>query len=86
MPLREAVQNFFHSKAWKDTKDTFQQIYNYYQHNGIKAIWEEILSAFDPSGENHAYEVSYKFEIPTCYYSMIFIVIYHFVQAQHGRN
>ncbi|XP_067933292.1 dnaJ homolog subfamily C member 22-like [Watersipora subatra] len=57
VPLREAVENFFTSPAWKETKDTLNQLYNYYKHHGWKTIWEEIVSAMDPQGEAHAYEV-----------------------------
>ncbi|XP_067931671.1 dnaJ homolog subfamily C member 22-like [Watersipora subatra] len=57
VPLREAVENFFTSPAWKETKDTLNQLYNYYKHHGWKTIWEEIVSAIDPQGEAHAYEV-----------------------------
>lgn len=57
VPLREAVQHFFNSPAWKESKETMKQIYEYYKHHGWKAIWKELVSAFDPQGEAHAYQV-----------------------------
>ncbi|XP_041374208.1 dnaJ homolog subfamily C member 22-like [Gigantopelta aegis] len=57
VPLREAIQNFFKSPVWSDTKEQFHRLYNYYQANGWHKIWEEIMSALDPAGEANAYKV-----------------------------
>lgn len=58
VPLREAVHNFFKSPAWKETKQTMYQFYAYYQHNGWRKLWQEIVDALDPQGEANAYKVS----------------------------
>jgi len=78
VPLREAVQNFFNSKAWKETKETLSQLYNYYTHHGWRALWEEFLTAFDPQGEAHAYEVFHLF------YCQSFNYIYNCVETACG--
>ncbi|ESO87977.1 hypothetical protein LOTGIDRAFT_179176 [Lottia gigantea] len=55
--LRDAVNNFFKSPAWEETKDSFTRLYNYYKVNGWGKLWEEVIEAFDPKGENNAYKV-----------------------------
>lgn len=57
VPLREALQNFFTSPAWKDTKEAFYRIWQHIQTNGWKEFYEHLLNVFDPEGEANAYEV-----------------------------
>lgn len=58
VPVREAVNNFFNSPAWQETKDTLKQLYDYYQVHGWNKVWEEFVQALDPEGETHAYKVN----------------------------
>jgi DnaJ family protein C protein 22 len=55
--LRDAVQNFFKSPAWAETKETFHQMYDYYQFHGFEKMWDEFMKALDPEGEANAYKV-----------------------------
>lgn len=56
--FREGVDNFFHSKAWLDLKNTMRQLKDYVDHHGWQFVFAELLAAMDPYGEARAYQVS----------------------------
>lgn len=57
VPLREAVENFFHSPAWKEMKQSMHELYQFCQHNGWNTCWSQLIELIDPTGESHAYRV-----------------------------
>lgn len=57
VPLREAVENFFHSPAWKEMKQSLHDLYQFCQYNGWGTCWSHLISLIDPTGESHAYRV-----------------------------
>ena len=59
VPLREAVDNFFHSPAWKEMKQSMQELYQFCQYNGWGTCWSHLISLIDPTGESHAYRVRF---------------------------
>ena len=58
VPLREAVENFFHSPAWKEMKQSMHELYQFCQHNGWNTCWSQLIELIDPTGESHAYRVN----------------------------
>lgn len=60
VPLREAIHNFFTSPAWADTKESFRNLYKYYQEHGWENLYNKIVDSLDPLGESKAYKVSYR--------------------------
>ena len=57
VPLRVAINNFFSSPAWKETKETLHTIWLHMKAKGWRNIFEEIIKAVDPEGETNAYKV-----------------------------
>ncbi|KAL3855005.1 hypothetical protein ACJMK2_014237 [Sinanodonta woodiana] len=57
IPVREAINHFFNSPAWAETKETFWKLYDYYKVHGWSKMWEQIVESLDPTGEGHAYNV-----------------------------
>ncbi|XP_076089334.1 dnaJ homolog subfamily C member 22-like [Mytilus galloprovincialis] len=56
VPLREAINNFFTSPAWADTKESFRNLYKYYQEHGWENLYNKIVDSLDPLGESKAYK------------------------------
>ena len=48
---RDAAKNFLNSPFWKEFKVVMRDLWNYVQHHGISGVWEELISAIDPTGE-----------------------------------
>ena len=57
IPLREAIPNFFKSPAWAEMKQSFKELYDFYQVHGFEKLWEELVEKLDPTGEANAYKV-----------------------------
>ena len=57
IPLREAIPNFFKSPAWAEMKQSFKELYQFYQVHGFEKLWEELVEKLDPTGEANAYKV-----------------------------
>ncbi|XP_013397686.1 dnaJ homolog subfamily C member 22-like [Lingula anatina] len=55
--IRVAIHNFFKSPAWAETKSTFKQLYEFYKLHGFGRLWEQLVDALDPEGENNAQKV-----------------------------
>lgn len=57
--LRDSVVHFFKSPAWMDFKNTFWNLYTKQEEsNGEwKKFYQDILQAFDPTGENYAQDI-----------------------------
>ncbi|XP_050419142.1 dnaJ homolog subfamily C member 22 [Patella vulgata] len=55
--IRDAVNNFFKSPAWAETKDSLWKLYEFYNIHGWHKLWEELVEIFDPVGEKNAYKV-----------------------------
>lgn len=68
VPLREAINNFFTSPAWEDTKKSFKDLYNYYQHHGWENLWNRVVDSLDPLGENKAYKVILVQRVMICFF------------------
>ena len=61
VPLREAVENFFNSPAWKEMKQSMHDLYQFCNHNGWNICWSQLIELIDPTGESHAYRVSFEY-------------------------
>jgi DnaJ family protein C protein 22 len=48
---RDAAKNFLNSPFWREFKTVMRDLWNYIQHHGISGVWEELISAIDPTGE-----------------------------------
>lgn len=57
VPLRVALNNFFNSPAWTQTKETLSRLWEHIKINGWKHVFEEFVAVLDPEGETHAYKV-----------------------------
>ena len=55
--LRDSVNHFFKSPAWLEFKQTFWTLYEEANRQGWRNIWDEVIKAFDPTGEANAYKV-----------------------------
>lgn len=57
IPLRDALNNFFTSPAWTETKETLYLIWQHIKVNGFRNIFQQIIQTIDPEGEASAYKV-----------------------------
>lgn len=56
IPLRVALNNFFTSPAWTETKEAFDRVWEQAHARGWDKLFEELVVIFDPEGENSAYK------------------------------
>ncbi|GFO20780.1 Dnaj-like protein subfamily c member 22 [Plakobranchus ocellatus] len=57
IPVREALNNFFKSEAWRKTKDSLYAVYVIYKHRGVWQAYEDLKSLLDIYGEANALKV-----------------------------
>ena len=55
--VKDALKNFFTSKAWEETKDTWSQVWESYKEKGFGHAWQDFIAAIDPEGEAYSYKV-----------------------------
>ncbi|XP_077997750.1 dnaJ homolog subfamily C member 22-like [Glandiceps talaboti] len=55
--LRDAVQHFLNSPAWRELKDTLYKIYQRARSEGWERVYDEFVESLDPLGEINAYKV-----------------------------
>ncbi|XP_055331823.1 dnaJ homolog subfamily C member 22-like [Paramacrobiotus metropolitanus] len=55
--VRDAVDNFFHSKAWLDMKNSFEQLRVYVQHHGWQNVLYQLIEFMDVNGDTRAYQI-----------------------------
>ncbi|XP_076449447.1 dnaJ homolog subfamily C member 22-like [Babylonia areolata] len=57
VPLREALNNFFTSPAWTQTKESLYLIWQNIRVNGWRTFYEQLVQSIDPQGETNAYRI-----------------------------
>lgn len=57
VPLRDSVSHFFKSPAWLDFKQTLYKVYEQGRSRGWRNMYEEFVTAIDPTGESNACKV-----------------------------
>ncbi|CAH1790331.1 unnamed protein product [Owenia fusiformis] len=55
--VKDALKHFFNSPAWKQTKESLHDVWEYYQQHGWEKMYEKIVEQLDPLGEENAYKV-----------------------------
>ena len=56
--LRDSIDNFFNSRAWKEFKETMKQVWQHARARGFANAWNDFVKAMDPEGEENAYQVT----------------------------
>lgn len=71
--FREGVDNFLHSKAWKDMMSTYNQLSEYVEYHGWQHVFAEFIAAMDPYGESRAFQVKQLLDFLSCEINLLFI-------------